>query len=70
MKRATIYHSKSNGRVTVVMPMRDNNGETIAAVRVVMKALPGQTEKKAIARAMPVVRHMESRLQRTGELFQ
>jgi hypothetical protein len=70
IKRAKIYHLKSNGRVTVVLPMRDNNGEAIAAVRVVMKSLPGQTEKNAIARALPVVRYMESRLVRTGELFQ
>jgi hypothetical protein len=70
LKRANIYHLKSNGRVTVILPMKDNNGEAIAAVRVVMKSLPGQTEKNAIARAMPVVKYMESRLQRTGELFQ
>jgi hypothetical protein len=70
LARSTIYHLKSSGRVTVVLPMRDNNGETIAAVRVVMKALPGQTEKNAISRAMPVVRYMESRLQRAAELFQ
>ena len=70
LKRATIYHSKSNGRVTVVMPMRDNNGETIAAVRVVMKALPGQTEKNAIARAMPIVKQMESRVRKASDLFQ
>jgi len=70
INRAKIYHLKSNGRVTVIMPMRDNNGEAIAAVRVVMKALPGQTEKNAIARAQPVVKYMESRLVRTGELFQ
>ena len=70
LARANIYHLKSNGRVAVVLPMRDNNGEAIAAVRVVMKSLPGQTEKNAIARALPVVRYMESRLVRTGELFQ
>ena len=70
INRSKIYHLKEKGRILVVLPMRDNNGDTIAAVRVVMKALPGQTEKNAIARALPVVRYMESRVRRAGELLQ
>ena len=70
LARATIYHHKGKGRIAVILPMRDANGDTVAAVKVVMKALPGQTEKNAITRAMPVVKLMESRLQHAGELLQ
>jgi hypothetical protein len=52
------------------MPLHDSNGDTIAAVRVIMKPFPGQTEKNAIARAMPIVKEMEPRVQKAKDLFQ
>lgn len=46
--------------VTVTLPLRDRNGDIIAAVRVTMKRFPGQTEKNAIVRAQPVVAHIQA----------
>jgi len=65
-----IYHSKKSGEVTITMPLRDNNGDRIAAVKVIMKAFPGQTEKNALARALPIVKQMEGRVQNAKELLQ
>lgn len=46
--------------VTVTLPLRDRNGEIIAAVRVTMKRFSGQTEKNAVARAQPVVAEIQA----------
>jgi hypothetical protein len=41
----------------------------MAAVSVLMKGFPGQTEKNAIARALPVIKLMESRVRTLEELI-
>jgi Domain of Unknown Function (DUF1080) len=64
------YYGKGGGKVMLTLPLRDNNGEKVAAVRLVMKSFPGQTEKNAVARAMPIVHGMESRIQTLKDLMQ
>ena len=68
IQKGVIYTGKSRQSVTVTMPLHDRNGETVAAVGVVMKAFPGQTEQNAIARAMPVVKQMEVRVRNREDL--
>lgn len=53
---------KRKGEMIVCMPLRDRNGDPIAAVRVVLKSFPGQTEQNAVARATPIVRLMQARV--------
>ena len=55
--------------MTVTMPLRDRNGETVGAVAVRMKSFAGQTEKNAIVRALPIVKPMEARIQSARDLF-
>ena len=50
------------------MPMHDCNGETVAAVRLVMRTFPGETEKTALTRAVPVIRLMESHIRTHADL--
>jgi hypothetical protein len=45
------------------MPLRDRNGEIVAAARVIMQTFPGQTEQNALARALPVMKDLEARIQ-------
>ena len=45
--------------VTVVMPLRDRNGEVLAAVRLVLPTFVGQTEANAITRARPMIQIMQ-----------
>jgi hypothetical protein len=67
---SAIYYGKEEGAVLVTMPLHDGNGETVAAVKVVMKSFPGQTEKNAIARALPIIKQMETRVRSLNDLTQ
>jgi hypothetical protein len=46
----------------VVLPLRDRNGDPIAAVLIDLKAFPGQTEDNALLRAKPIVSQMQPRV--------
>jgi hypothetical protein len=70
MATGQIYHSKKGGDVTITMPLRDNNGDRVAAVKVIMKSFLGQTENNAAARAVPIVKSMEGRIQKAADLFE
>ena len=54
---------------TVTLPLHDRNGESIAAVRLVVRSFPGQTEKNALGRTMPIVKEMELRVRNREELM-
>jgi hypothetical protein len=62
------YYGKGDGEVMLTLPLHDSNGDKVAAVRLVMKSFLGQTEKNALARAMPVVKGMETRIQALKDL--
>ncbi len=70
LRDADIYVGKSKKEVTVVMPVRDRNGDPVAAARIVMDSFPGQTDNNAIVRAKPVVQLMETLLQSSRDPFQ
>jgi len=70
IKRGVIYYGKEKGSVSVIMPLRDHNGDTMAAARVIMKSFPGQTEENAITRALPIIKEMQARLTSSKELTQ
>lgn len=67
--RGETYFGKENDVVSVIMPLRDRNGDAMAAVRVVMKPFPGQTEENAIQRATPVVREIQNRARQLDDLL-
>lgn len=68
IERNVTYYGKEKSSVSVTLPLHDRNGEAIAAVRVVMKSFPGQTEQNAIARAIPIVQTMETRVRSLKDL--
>ena len=68
--RGSIYYGKEDESVLVTFPLHDANGDSVAAVKVIMKSFPGQTEKNALARALPIVREMEARVQKASDLVQ
>jgi hypothetical protein len=67
--RGTPYYGKEKGRVSVVLPLRDRNGDSVAAVRVVLRSVLGQTEENAYLRAKPMVAHMEKRARSAEDLI-
>jgi len=64
----TIFYGKSKDTVTVVQPLRDRNGDPIAAVRVIMTSFLGQTEQSALQRALPIVKSMQAQVRSMDEL--
>jgi hypothetical protein len=64
------YYGKENDTISVVMPLRDRNGDAMAAVRVMMKAFPGQTEENAIIRAAPIVKDIQARAHALDDLLE
>lgn len=66
--RAETYYGKEEDVTSVIMPLRDRNGDPIAAVRVIMKSFPGQTEENAIVRAAPIVKQIQGRIQSLEDL--
>ena len=65
-----VYFGKRKGSALVAVPLRDRNGDPIAAVCVVLKSFPGQTEDNAAARAQPVVQGMQARVTSLEDLLQ
>ena len=59
MTRGTTYFGKDKSTVTVILPLRDRNGDPTAAVSVTMNSFAGQTQQNAIVRALPIVKEME-----------
>jgi hypothetical protein len=63
IEKGTIQYAKTKSHIAVVMPLRDRNGDVVAAVRVHLSTFPGQTEENAIARATPIVKEMQEGMQ-------
>ena len=68
--RGSIYYGKGKESVVVTMPLRDRNGDIIAAGRVSMKSFAGQTEANAVARATPIIKDMQRRIQSLQDLHE
>ncbi len=65
---AETYYGKEKTTVSVIMPLRDRNGDPIAAVRVVMRSFKGQTEENAILRAAPLVKELQAKVDSLQDL--
>ena len=70
ISRGEIYYGKQRTHVSVVMPLRDRNGDPIAAVRLAMESFVGQTEQNALARARPLVKQIQAQVQTLADLTQ
>ena len=68
ISKAETYYGKDKSSVSVIMPLRDRNGEPIAAARVVMKSFKGQTEANAVVRAAPIVKELQAQIQSVEDL--
>src|SRR5205814_5396327 len=68
--QGAIFYGKTKGSFSVIMPLRDRNGESIAAALIKMKSFPGQTEQNALARAQPIVREMQDKVQTLQDLIE
>jgi hypothetical protein len=58
----TMYYQKLHKAVEVTLPLRDRNGEIVAALKIRMKSFPGETMATAVSRASVAKKHIESRV--------
>lgn len=63
-------YDRNSESVVVILPLRDWNGDAVAAVKVLMKTFPGQTERNAVARAAPILQTMAGRVQSARSLVE
>ena len=70
LEKEAPYYTKADETVSVIMPLKDRNGDAIAALRIIMQPFPGQTEKNVLARAMPIVKAVEARIVSAKDLTQ
>jgi hypothetical protein len=49
--------------------LHDRNGEVVAAVRVVMRAVRGQSDQQVLARALPIVKAMKPGIRNLEDLI-
>lgn len=69
ISRGKIYYSKKRKSAIVTLPIKDRNGEMIAACRVELQRFRGQTQNNAIVRSMPAVRMIEAGILDRIDLF-
>ncbi len=70
INRGVNYYGKEKETVSVILPLRDRNGDCVAAVRLIMKSLPGQTEENALIRATPIVKKMQERVSAVDSIME
>src|SRR5207249_7336173 len=68
--RDVVYCGRGKKETLVTLPLHDRNGDAIAAVRFVLQPYAGQTEQAALARAMPILRELETRVRSARDLTQ
>jgi hypothetical protein len=60
--KGTIFCLKQTGSVEVTQPLRDRNGDIIAALKTTMTTFLGETDENAVARATTIKKAVESGL--------
>lgn len=68
---ATFYgRDKERDLVSVTLPLRDRNGDVVAAARIEMKSFLGQTDENILARAVPVRKEMQGKVLAAKDLYE
>ena len=63
------YFKREKKKVIITLPVKDRNGEAMAACRVELKRFRGQTQRNAVVRAIPVVEMIQARILDRDDLF-
>jgi hypothetical protein len=70
IRKGNHFVARGKENVVVTSPIRDRNGDPIAAVRITMEKFAGQTEQNALVRAMPITKMIQSRVQSREDLVE
>ena len=64
------YIGRSKGTVLLTLPLRDRNGDPVAAVRVQLKSILGESQDSALTRARMVLKSIQAQITSKEELTQ
>ena len=64
-----IYYGREKGTDVIILPLRDRNGEPIAAVRLRLKSFLGEMQDTALSRANMILKVMEKQVTTAAELM-
>jgi hypothetical protein len=65
-----VSYGREQGVDTVVLPLRDRNGDPIAAVRLRLKSFFGETQQNALTRATMILKIMQAQVATSEQLLQ
>ena len=65
-----VYFGRGTGTVAVTLPLRDRNGDPMAAVRVQLKSFLGETQDTALTRATMIAKDIQAQVTSKEELMQ
>jgi len=65
-----VYFGRGKGTVAVTLPLRDRNGDPMAAVRVQLKSFLGETQDTALTRATMIIKDIQAQATSKEELMQ
>jgi 3-keto-disaccharide hydrolase len=68
--KAEIFFGRGKGTVALTLPLRDRNGDPMAAVRVELKSFFGETQDTALTRATMILKEMRAQVLSKAELTQ
>jgi hypothetical protein len=64
-----IFYGREKNVDLITLPLRDKNGDPIAAVRLRLKSFIGETQNNAVTRANMVIKRMEDKVTSSEELM-
>jgi hypothetical protein len=68
--KGTVSFGRGTGTVALVLPLRDRNGDPVAAVWVRLKSFFGETQDNAVTRATMIVKQMQTQVATKEDLAQ
>jgi hypothetical protein len=69
IRQGTVHIAKTRGTICLTAPLRDRNGDPVAAVGITLKSFPGQTEENARVRAQPILSLLQSQVHSLEDLL-
>lgn len=70
LRTGQVFMAKDKGSVTVLLPVRDRNGDPVAALEVEMTERPFQSTQGVLARAQPVLQFIQTHVKDWANLFE
>ena len=70
IKRGIAYFAKDKPWVEVWLPLRDRNGDIVAALKTRLERFPGETQDTAVARATQVKKAVEAQLDTMQDIME